>query len=288
MLFRSSYDRREVKPDGTVHMLFRNPDRKQPAPVDQTVGVVAFRTTENEPLATLVHFACHSVIFGGENQKYSADYSGALCAQVEDEIGGTCVFLQGAAGDVNPYTRATPDGEGYARLRESGKSLGKDVVRIMDSMETIPEDEYVLTALSYTTELDHRFDLKSPDVKEFYISRYGEDYYNSHLENLTKYTTVETPILLVGKSIAWVGFPGEFFDDFQVDLKKRSPIPHTFFLGYCNGLHSYFPTIQAASEGGYGASYATYVEVGAGEWLVDRAVITLHTLVGNLKPHPVQ
>ena len=63
---------------------------------------------------------------------------------------------------------------------------------------------------------------------------------------------------------------------------QRSPIPHTYFVGYCNGYNSYFPTIKAAAEGGYGADYGTLVEAGAGEHLVDRAIIALYQLDGKL------
>jgi hypothetical protein len=123
-------------------------------------------------------------------------------------------------------------------------------------------------------------------VKEFYIKQRGEKYYQELLRERPTIIKAETPIVLLGEEIAWVGFPGEFFDDFQIALRNRSPIPHTFFLGYCNDVFSYFPTIQAASEGGYGASYSTYVEVGAGERLVDNAIIRLHKMTGNLKSVP--
>lgn len=63
-------------------------------------------------------------------------------------------------------------------------------------------------------------------------------------------------------------------------------MPHTFFLGYCNDNFSYFPTIKAAAEGGYGASNATDAEVGAGERLVDNVIIQLYTQLGHLPPLP--
>ena len=31
----------------------------------------------------------------------------------------------------------------------------------------------------------------------------------------------------------------------------RSYVKHSLFFGYCNGHGMYFPTIEAASEGGY-------------------------------------
>ena len=48
----------------------------------------------------------------------------------------------------------------------------------------------------------------------------------------------------------------------------------------------YLPAVRAAVEGGYGAGYATRAEVGAGEMLMDRAVVRLLELMGKLQPVP--
>jgi neutral ceramidase len=282
-----SYDRRVVKPDGTVKMLWSNPDREENTPVDQTVGVAGFKGMDGKWIAILVHYACHPVVFEGSNLKYSAEFPGVMRKYVEERLGGTCLYLQGACGDINPYDRPKESNQDtYSKLKQTGIALGKEVVRIAESMKPVKEDTLILSTYQHITELKYRYDLKDENVKEFYIKQRGEKYYEELIRNRSSVIKAETPIVLLGEEIAWVGFPGEFFDDFQIALRNRSPIPHTFFLGYCNDVFSYFPTIQAASEGGYGASYSTYVEVGAGERLVDNAIIRLHTIAGNLKSFP--
>jgi hypothetical protein len=282
-----SYDRRVVNPDGTVKMLWSNPDRKENTPVDQTVGVTGFKGTDGKWIAILVHYACHPVVFEGSNLKYSAEFPGVTRKYVEERLGGTCLYLQGACGEINPYDRPKESNQDtYSKLKQTGIALGKEVVRIAESMKPVKEDTLILSTYQYVTELKYRYDLKDEKVKEFYVKQRGEEYYEELLRDRPSVIKAETPIVLLGEEIAWVGFPGEFFDDFQIALRNRSPIPHTFFLGYCNDVFSYFPTIQAASEGGYGASYSTYVEVGAGERLVDNAIIRLHTITGNLRPFP--
>lgn len=282
-----SYDRRVVNPDGTVKMLWRNPDREENTPVDQTVGVVGFKGMDGKWIAILVHYACHPVIFEGSNLKYSAEFPGFMRKYVDERLGGTCFYLQGACGEINPYDRPKESKQDtYSKVKQTGITLGKEVVRIAESMKPVKEDTFILSTYQYITNLKYRYDLKNEKVKEFYIKQRGEKYYEELIRDRPPVIKAETPIVLLGEEIAWVGFPGEFFDDFQIALRNRSPIPHTFFLGYCNNVFSYFPTIQAASEGGYGASYSTYVEVGAGERLVDNAIICLHTMVGNLKSFP--
>ena len=42
-------------------------------------------------------------------------------------------------------------------------------------------------------------------------------------------------VLRVGRDLAFVALPGEPFVGLQLDLKARSPVAHTFMLGYTNG-----------------------------------------------------
>jgi len=94
--------------------------------------------------------------------------------------------------------------------------------------------------------------------------------------------SAEINTVLIGADIALATFPGEFFVEHGLALKARSQFEHTFFVGYTNGALGYFPTIRATTEGGYGAATSTRVEVGAGERLVDRALINLYYQAGNI------
>ena len=86
---------------------------------------------------------------------------------------------------------------------------------------------------------------------------------------------------------AFMTMPGEPFVDFQINWRDRCPTPDAFFLGYANGYYGYFPTIHAASEAGYGtASATTWVEVGAGERMVDRAIVRTYEMMGRLNDMP--
>jgi len=88
--------------------------------------------------------------------------------------------------------------------------------------------------------------------------------------------------LLNGK-VGLVGVSGEFFCTHSLNLKRRSRLEHLLFLGYCNDYHQYFPTIEGAAEGGYGADpQVSPVEVGAGEKMMDQALIHLYKMRGKL------
>ena len=63
-------------------------------------------------------------------------------------------------------------------------------------------------------------------------------------------------------------------------------VTNTLFVGYTNGALAYFPTIRAAAEGGYGGKEATLVEVGAGDKLINRALVRIHEQLGKLSAIP--
>ncbi|HTU01154.1 MAG TPA: hypothetical protein VMG58_05035, partial [Candidatus Sulfotelmatobacter sp.] len=94
--------------------------------------------------------------------------------------------------------------------------------------------------------------------------------------------------VLVNRQIAFATMPGEPFVEFQVGWRNRCPVRSCFFLGYANGYYDYFPTILAASQGGYGAGDSnTYVEVGAGERMLDHALVRVHEMLGELGQVPI-
>ena len=82
------HNRRRVNPDGTVTMLWRNETRVPTTPVDATVSVLRLDATDGEPIAVLVNYACHPVVFGPDNLQYSADFPSAMRETVERAFGG--------------------------------------------------------------------------------------------------------------------------------------------------------------------------------------------------------
>jgi hypothetical protein len=93
--------------------------------------------------------------------------------------------------------------------------------------------------------------------------------------------------VLIDRKIAMMGMPGEPFLEFQTNWRARCPVQKCFFLGYTNGYYGYFPTIRAATEGGYGATSATsWVQTGAGEQMEDHALIELYRMMGRLQDAP--
>ena len=109
-----------------------------------------------------------------------------------------------------------------------------------------------------------------PEITRNYVKLYGEG------------LSAELNTVLINGQLALVGGSGEFFCNHANRLKARSYVKNTFFFGYCNGHGMYFPTIEAASEGGYGADAGvSLVELGGPERMMDKALLNIYVLQGK-------
>ncbi len=104
-------NRRMTRPDGTAAVGF-NPD----GVVDHTLTVVRLDGEDDRPVATLVHYACHPIILGPDNTLVTPEYPGIVKRVVESSLGGHCLFVQGACGDIGPRELFVPDVATYRRL----------------------------------------------------------------------------------------------------------------------------------------------------------------------------
>ncbi len=264
---REGYNRRTVRPDGTVEMLWNNRDRLPTAPVDPEVGVLSL-TAKNEDrvVATLVNYSVHPVISMNFDQLIvSADYPGVMARKVEAELGGLCMFLLGAAGDINPFDAdmfryATP-AETFAQVELVGHVLAQKVLEASRSTQfTIGRER--LSFRQNFIDLVERSDGSNP----------------------TPSRRVEVDTLVIGTNFAFAAIPGEPFVELGLDLKRRSPLAATWVVANANDYVGYLPTIQATTEGGYGATSGTQLEVGAGEKLIHAVGVSLHHQAGLVKP----
>jgi neutral ceramidase len=284
------HNRRYIQSDGRVKMLWRNSTGQPTGLIDPSVGVIRVDDKQGNPLAILVNYACHPVVFGPDNLRYSADYPGAMARLVEASWNDqpVCFFLQGAPGDINPLLDKTPLAENAdAEMRQVGEELGREVARVSRSIQTETPAKPELAYLSEELHFKNRWSQES--LRSAIISAYGPNPAKRYFRYLNDPIAAPVSTLVINRQIALVGLPGEPFVALQLLLKQRSPLAATFLCGYTNGYIGYFPTMRDAVAGGYGANtIVTRVEVGAGERMIDRGLIHIYRLVGKLRDKPEQ
>ena len=257
------FNRRKVV-DGRATMWWRNAEKLPSHPLDPTVSAIVVKDAEGKTRAVLVDYACHPSVLGPDNVQYSADYPGAMKRYVEARLpGAMCLFVQGGAGDINPYRDKEPvAGQGFQAVEEMGQELGKTVVSILGRARAISGPLRTATEI---TEVKNRWRPSETIGIGWTAGAFGD-------------------------ALCFAAFPGELFVEHQITFREKAECGNAMLFGYSSSVGSvwagYMPTIRAAVEGGYGADYNTTVEVGTGELLVDRAVVKLFKLRGLLKDLP--
>lgn len=257
----------------------RNRQSKRPdAPVARQLTVVRFADLDGKPIAQLVHLAAHPTMLPSSLHQFSADYPGALCRLVEKETGAPCLFLQGAAGDLSPNPPA-----GVSGHIAFGETVGRAALELLKSVKCDAGADSNIQLQTESFTFRARLDVSSalvraalsrvffPELVAFYEREYGEG------------VRPQTTVALLDGKLALVGMSGEMFCGHALSLRRRARLETVLLCGYCNDYQQYFPTIEAASEGGFGtAPPVGMAEIGAGEKMVDRALITLYRMRGLL------
>jgi len=201
--------------------------------IDDAVDVVRVDTMDGKPLAAMIHYACHGTSLGGRNSKISGEWMGRMQEYLERQIHGVgAIYLQGAAGDINPRVVGGLDGyqDNIEVTWALGEEIGREVVRVYRTLQPEP--------MTASLQIENA-DIKLPRTYRELV----DDFKN---------TTVHAPTTAVRMGdLMWVTFPGELFHVIGQRVKSACPATHAFLMGYTNGYIGYFPEQKAFAEGGY-------------------------------------
>ncbi len=245
-------------------------------PTDDSVTVLLAERDDAGPVV-VANFACHPVTMQVQSQ-VSADFPGVTSRVVEQALGegSCCLFLQGAAGDINPVrddSRDWRDVDTYGIMVAGGilHALGR-------ARLSTPAEDPVVAAAHDFIELDSR---EAPPVREARatldaaeqafasVAQDDEQFAALHgavrrareMYRLAQFGTdpvrVEMQTLRVG-SVGIAGFPGELFCALGLRVKKQSPAAATMVAECANGCLGYLVTQEGWEHGVY--------EVGPGAW----------------------
>jgi hypothetical protein len=136
-----SVNRRFQRPEDGAVVVGRN----WKGPVDHEVKVIRIDRLDGQPLAAVVNYACHPITVGPDARLLTPDYPGVVKRVVEQATGATCLFLQGASGNIGPVRGVARNGlNEYKRL---GQILGHEASKVWWEMEVPPRQERYLRTL---------------------------------------------------------------------------------------------------------------------------------------------
>lgn len=271
----------------TLDQFNRNRHTKfEPKPVDRQLGLLRVADLQGATIATIVNFAAHPTMHPASMLSFSADYVGALKREVDAALGGRTIFFNGAAGDQS-VNFGTEKGAGTEKGPEAfGRALGREVVRAIRELGQAeskkPATRATLVVREERFTFKSRTDLANPLVRGMYEKAFFPELIPNFIDEYAEGIRPRLTVALINGEIALVGLSGEVFASHAMRLRERARVSQLFFIGYCNGYHQYFPTIEAVAEGGYGADKEVApVAVGAGEELMNTALRWLFELSGR-------
>ena len=136
---------------GTVEVTTISQNRRDPDGPIETVATIVVATPAGggRPVATLVNYACHSTVLEHDNMEFSPDFPGAMARFLEREIGGTAVYLQGAAGNINPVWMR----HDFTEVERVGGILGSAATRVVHELQPLGAGQWCIN-LSWSEDVE--------------------------------------------------------------------------------------------------------------------------------------
>ncbi|MGQ0551337.1 MAG: neutral/alkaline non-lysosomal ceramidase N-terminal domain-containing protein [Armatimonadota bacterium] len=128
---RVAKNRRENAPDGRIATGV-NPT----GVIDPHVFVLRIDGVDGAPSAAIVGYTMHPTTMGPTNRHFSADWPGHLKRTVEQLTGATCIFVQGATGNVGPGPEGFTDDPRV--IRKLGALIGCEAGRVYFGLHVPP------------------------------------------------------------------------------------------------------------------------------------------------------
>ncbi len=267
-------NRREMQPDGQV-VIGRNPQ----GPVDRSLNVVRLMSDEGAPLAMWVNFACHGTVLGPQNRHVSADWIGAMRARVEEATGSRVLFLQGAAGNLNPDLPAE-DGDPWQAVESLGNRVAERVIALCtgDDLTPLEMENQKLELIRREVWLPLEAEATTPRPPKTYrrvllnmaglppflpwvVDPLLSRRYPWRSQIKAHSSRWHVPLRINGVRLGDLGlvtFGAETLTEIGMEIKAASPTRFTLFASVSDGCIGYLPTAEAHALGGYEVDIAPY------------------------------
>lgn len=290
------YNRRHCWADGT-HTMYGDAARLDfcglEGPDDPRHAVLFALDETDRYIAVLHNNACHATCV--ESALYaSADFPGEARRQIRSALGAglPVLYLQGASGDLSPWDQLLPSRyDGEQRLREVGMALAAETLHLLKAtgvMET-PVIRHAFADLELGVRLpDEKALARAREIVALgeektsrwdYILARGGVLRLQEAFGANPVDIVPVHAVRIG-DFAIVTNPCEYYCQFGIDTRRRSPAAVTAVSQLTDGFNGYCPTIPAIMGGGYSGEtiYWCRLEPYAGYKIVETATTLLNRL----------
>ena len=270
--FGNTTDRVKMNPG------FLHPDLIEPAgPIDPEVSFLSVVSTKGQPIALLANYSLHYV---GGVPELSADYF-ALFAErmaklLEADQNFVGILSNGTSGNINNVNFGKA-GPGKKQPAEQARLVAESVAQAtLHAYQKIKHHDWLPLKMAQTeielgvrrptVEVVRQAQDRLDQMKGKPLTRLPEIYARETLI-MAKYPA-KVKVILQAIRVGELGIvanPCETFVEIGLDIKKKSPLKHTFTIELANGYNGYLPTPEHHALGGYETwrAQSSYLEVNA-------------------------
>lgn len=274
----------------------RSPD----GPSDPSVNVLGVKDASGAWRACLVCYTLHPTLLHGESTLVSADYPGYVRESLMKTFPGINVlFAQGTSG--NQSSRYFRTGQTFGEARRIGIAIGDEAGRVLSDLQMRNDLELAMQSTEMQPELrkypsrceaERNVEATKAETERLnvenapYIERRNAELRLLGAEDILGYIQLnergirpdlladELPLELQALRIGdecILGFQGEAFVEFGLEIKRRSKFDKTLVLELANGAApGYIYTRESLEDGGYETD-TSMLGASCGEMLVDEA-----------------
>ncbi|MDF1657103.1 MAG: hypothetical protein P1U58_05795 [Verrucomicrobiales bacterium] len=254
---------------------------KPAGPVDPEVCVIDVRNRRGKALGLIANYSLHYVgnipkvieENGREAGMASADYFGEFSRIMPYRVGGAnppenfvAMMTNGTSGDINnlDFKRTRAPRAPFEQVRVVANKTADAAWRAVKKIETYDESPLIAmrqreVELNYRKpsqdEIDRALKLMELSMKE---RNEINKRTNSVAQRTLQYAEPEMeksePVIIQAVRIgdqAIVSMPFEVLVEIGIEIKERSPFPHTFTISLANGGYGYLPPPNQHELGGY-------------------------------------
>ncbi|MBI5770422.1 MAG: hypothetical protein HZA93_21780 [Verrucomicrobia bacterium] len=230
-------------------------------PVDRSVPVLRIDAPDGKLLGVVFGAACHNTTYGARDNQISGDFASAAQAFVQTEFpGAQAMFMQGLAGDANPYPNSLndPAKRPAAEIaREHGASLGREVKRVLGlALKPVlgPLHPAQAVAALPLQPPPTRDQLEHSTAKAGSTDRWVADQMLARLkagETLPTHHRAPVTVWQFGRDLTLVSLPGEVVVDYVRLIEDAIGPLKLWLTAYGNDVFGYVPSARVLREGGY-------------------------------------
>jgi len=262
-------------------------------PYDGQLPVLVFKDQAGNLESILFNHGAHNINQPSLVPVRSPSFFGRAAQELEQELGGTIIFLPGAFGSTHVFDDMTTeervfrakDGIKRAYAKAEKKDFTKLAAKKMEfswrvrtEFDEAKEHQAVADYCNrWFKEIDSWDAQPQPVIDAFKARR--DRMKATPVPERTRKSWLQ--VIQIGE-VAFVGIPGELFAELGMEIKRRSPFRYTYVMGIANDYIGYLPDKEAYRFGGYQTWVGpNYSMPGTGEMLVDESIKILNNFYNN-------